>query len=67
MKNSIAFGLVHGLYSGSISLRVARILMSTVGGFFYCGAKMLGKDTYSPAIAHSMYNLNSALGIFKLS
>ena len=67
VKNSIVFGLMHGLLPGSVSLRMARIFMSTIGGFFYCGAKILGKDTYSPAIAHSMYNLNSAFGIFRLS
>ncbi len=67
MKNSIVFGLMHGLLPGSASLRAARIFMSTIGGFFYCGARILGKDTYSPVIAHSMYNLNTAFEIFRLS
>lgn len=64
MKNSILFGLMHGFLPGPVESRIARIFMSTIGGFFYCGAKIIGKDTWSSAIAHSMYNFNTVFGFF---
>lgn len=57
VRSSVLFGLMHGLLPGSLEVRMARVFASTIGGFFYCGARVVGGDTWSSAIAHSMYNL----------
>ena len=57
IKNSVVFGLVHGILPGSKADRITRVFLSTIGGLFYCSAKIAGGDVWSPAIAHSMYNL----------
>ncbi len=57
IKSSVGFGLIHGLLPGSMEMRITRVCLSTIGGFFYCGARIAGGDLWSSALAHSMYNL----------
>lgn len=61
LKNSALFGLLHGLLPGSLEARLTHIVSSAIGGIFYCGARSMGGNLWSSAIAHSMYNLRSLI------
>lgn len=63
LENAIYFGLIHGLMPGPIETRTGRIISSAIGGLFYCGARVVGGNLWSSAIAHSMYNLRPLLRI----